>query len=315
MSGGSPPRKRLRRSVHGVLLLDKPSGITSTAALARAKRALDATKAGHTGTLDPLASGLLPLCFGEATKFAADLLDADKVYMAIARLGIETTTGDSEGEPVATKPVTVDRSQIDAVVARYVGEIDQVPPMYSALKRDGRPLYDYARAGIVVERAARRVTIHSLTVDAFADETLTLTVHCSKGTYIRTLAEDIGRDLGCGAHLVGLRRTGVGRLVLAMATPLSTFESTDGAHRDALLLPIDALIDSLPRIDLDDERARRFLEGQRLSIEGTEPPGRVRVYRRRAEGDAGMLLGTAYVDAEHRLAPTRVVAQESIGPA
>jgi len=306
-SGISTQRKRERRPVHGVLLLDKPSGITSTAALARAKRALDAAKAGHTGTLDPLASGLLPLCFGEATKFAADLLDADKVYVASARLGIETTTGDSEGETTATKPVDVDRAGVEAAVARFVGTIDQVPPMYSALKRDGRPLYEYARDGVVLERAARRVTIHALTVDELEGDRLTFTVRCSKGTYVRTLAEDIGRALACGAHLVALRRTGVGALELAAATPLATFESLTGDARDALLLPIDALIASLPRVDLDDEHARRFLDGQRLPAEASGPCGRVRVYRRIA--GAGALLGTAFIDAEWVLAPTRVVAQ------
>lgn len=310
----SRPLKRRRRAVHGVLLIDKPSGITSTAALARAKRALDAEKAGHTGTLDPLASGLLPLCFGEATKFAADLLDADKTYVAVARLGVQTTTGDSEGETIATKPVAVDRARLDEVVARFVGPIDQVPPMYSALKRDGRPLYDYAREGIVVERAARRVVIHALTVVAYAGDTLTIDVRCSKGTYIRTLAEDIGHALGCGAHLIALRRTGAGSLDLSMATPLSILESLPATARDGLLLPIDALIASLPRVDLDADRARRFLDGQRLAAGEASEPGRVRVYRCVPSDDGGVLLGTAFIDADGLLAPTRVVAQATNAP-
>lgn len=207
------PQKPPRRDVHGVLLLDKPIGWSSNDALIRAKRLLWAKKAGHTGTLDPLATGLLPLCFGEATKFSQDLLDADKTYETVVRLGIRTSTADAEGEVLSERPVSVTPEQLQAAIARFVGEIDQVPPMHSALKKDGKPLYEYARAGQTVERAARRVTIYAIDLLATdlqsAEPTITLRVSCSKGTYIRTLGEDIGEALGCGGHLVALRRTQV----------------------------------------------------------------------------------------------------------
>jgi tRNA pseudouridine55 synthase len=193
--------KRVRVPVHGVLLLDKPVGLSSNDALIKAKRLLNAEKAGHTGTLDPFATGLLPLCFGEATKFAQDLLDADKTYETIVHLGVTTSTGDTEGEVIATRPVDVIPEQIDAALAQFRGPIEQVPPMHSALKRDGKPLYEYARAGITLEREARRVTIHELTLLSWQSPYLRLSVTCSKGTYIRVLGEDIGAALGCGAHL------------------------------------------------------------------------------------------------------------------
>ena len=293
--------------VHGVLLIDKPSGITSTAALARARRALQAEKGGHTGTLDPLASGLLPLCFGEATKFAADLLDADKTYAATILLGIDTDTGDAEGRAIRTRTVAVDRTDVDRAVERFRGPIEQVPPMYSALKRDGRPLYEYARQGITVERAARAVTIHVIEVVAFEAPSLSLIVHCSKGTYIRTLAEDLGEALGCGGHLVALRRLGVGEHTLAGAMPLATFESMTPDARAGCLLPIDRLIATLPRIDLDEALASRFVEGQRLAWADTTLQGRVRVYRAAGDGNA-TLLGTGLVGYDDRLAPVRLVA-------
>ncbi len=294
------------RPLHGVLLIDKPSGITSTAALARARRALRAEKGGHTGTLDPMASGLLPLCFGEATKFASDLLDADKSYAATVRLGINTDTGDAEGQAVLTREVAVDRAALDAVLEDFRGPIEQVPPMYSALKRDGRPLYDYARQGITVERAARGVTIHALDVTAFEGDTLAIVVHCSKGTYIRTLAEDIGNRLGCGGHLIALRRLTVGSLALGVSIALEALERLEPEERDAHVLPIDTLIAGLPRIDLEHELARRFVEGQRLAWSDTSIQGRVRVYR-----DDDTLLGTGLVGYDDRLAPVRLVANTS----
>lgn len=294
------------RPLHGVLLIDKPSGITSTAALARARRALRAEKGGHTGTLDPMASGLLPLCFGEATKFASDLLDADKSYAATVQLGINTDTGDAEGQAVLTREVAVDRAALDAVLEDFRGPIEQVPPMYSALKRDGRPLYDYARQGITVERAARGVTIHALDVTAFEGDTLAIVVHCSKGTYIRTLAEDIGNRLGCGGHLIALRRLTVGSLALGVSIALEALERLEPEERDAHVLPIDTLIAGLPRIDLEHELARRFVEGQRLAWSDTSIQGRVRVYR-----DDDTLLGTGLVGYDDRLAPVRLVANTS----
>ncbi len=306
------PRARvLWRAVHGVLLIDKPSGITSTAALARARRALCAHKGGHTGTLDPMATGLLPLCFGEATKFASDLLDADKSYEATIRLGVVTTTGDAEGELLRERVVAVNRVAIDRALARFRGAIDQVPPMYSALKRDGKPLYDYARRGITVERAARPVTIHRLDLIAFEGTSLAIAVDCSKGTYIRTLAEDIGEALGCGGHLIALRRVRSGTLDVADTMTLEAFESLSPNDRIAVLRPVDALISNLPAIELDDDYARRFVEGQRLSWPDDSYRGRVRVYRaaNAATSESAALLGTALVGFDDRLAPVRLVAQ------
>jgi tRNA pseudouridine55 synthase len=291
------PVKPPRRDVHGVLLLDKPIGWSSNDALVRAKRLLWAKKAGHTGTLDPLATGLLPLCFGEATKFSQDLLEADKTYETIVRLGIRTSTADAEGEVLSERPVSVAPEQLQAAVARFVGEIDQVPPMHSALKKDGKPLYEYARAGQTVERAARRVTIHAIDVLATdleaAEPTVTLRVSCSKGTYIRTLGEDIGEALGCGAHLVALRRTRVGDLTLDGAVTLEALDAATEDTRTTLLAPVDALLQTLPRVELDAEDSRRFLHGQRLPLQLTLPNAdHVRVYGVR-DGAVASLLGVA----------------------
>ncbi len=310
---GRADRPRIAwRAVHGVLLIDKPRGIGSTAALGRARRALRAEKAGHTGTLDPLASGLLPLCFGEATKFASDLLDADKTYSTTIRLGVSTATGDAEGAVVATRPVDVDRAAIDRVLVRFRGPIVQVPPMHSALKHHGRPLYDYARRGVTIERAARPVTVHAIDVTGFSDDELSLRVHCSKGTYIRTLGEDVGDALGCGGHLIALRRLAVGSLAVERALPLDAFESLGPDERDALLLPVDTLIAGLPRIDLSEELARRFADGQRLAWPGPDGRGRVRVYRESGTADgAERLLGTGLVGDDERLAPLRLVAHSN----
>jgi tRNA pseudouridine55 synthase len=303
-----PPRLP-RRDVHGVLLLDKPLGLSSNDALVRAKRLLRANKAGHTGTLDPLATGLLPLCFGEATKFSQDLLDADKTYEAAVRLGATTTTGDAEGEIVIERPVTCDRAALEAAIVRFTGEIEQVPPMYSALKKDGKPLYEYARAGQTVERAARRVTIHAISLldvnlDAAA---FTMLVTCSKGTYIRTLAEDIGEALGCGAHLTGLRRTAVGDLTLDGAVTLEQIEALADESRPAMLAPVDALLQRCVPVHLDAAAAARFLQGQRIARrdlpEGAVPDegALARVY-----GDDSRLLGVARM-REGALRPERLV--------
>ena len=224
--------KKKRVPVHGVLLLDKQVGVSSNDALIKAKWLLSALKAGHTGTLDPFATGLLPLCFGEATKFAQDLLDADKTYETVVHLGITTNTGDTEGEAIETKPVDVTREQIDVVLAQFRGDILQVPPMYSALKRDGKPLYEYARAGITLEREARPVTIHLLEFVDYQAPFLTLRVQCSKGTYIRALGEDIGAALGCGAHLNALRRIQVGDLFIDRAITVSYTHLTLPTNRE-----------------------------------------------------------------------------------
>jgi tRNA pseudouridine55 synthase len=305
MNGSARP-KVPRRVIDGVLLLDKPLGLSSNDALIRAKRLYLAKKAGHTGTLDPLATGLLPLCFGEATKFSQDLLEADKTYEATMRLGVRTTTGDAEGEALETREVTCGEAAIQAALGGFRGEITQVPPMYSALKRDGKPLYEYARAGQTVEREGRQVTIHALEVISCALPDVSFRVTCSKGTYVRTLAEDIGEVLGCGAHLVALRRTGVGALTLEHAVTLDALSDAQPEARDAWLQPVDALLASFPAVHLDADAARRFLHGQRLKLADiAELPledGRVRVY---AQDDA-KLLGVAKA-GEGVLAPERLV--------
>jgi tRNA pseudouridine55 synthase len=291
-----------RRPVDGVLLLDKPQGLSSNTALQRARRLLNAAKAGHTGTLDPMATGLLPLTFGEATKFSQMLLDADKGYEAVVRLGVETDTGDAEGQVIATAGVAVDRVKVEAALARFRGEIEQVPPMYSALKRDGKPLYEYARAGIEVERKARVVSIHALELLDFDGETFSIRVDCSKGTYIRTLAIDLGRALGCGAHLAALRRTRIGPFTASGAVTLEALEAAaEGEARDALLAPADALVAHLPAIELDPAAAAAILQGRQLPLPGTAP-GLLRLYA------AGRFLGLGETNGEGRLLPKRLVA-------
>lgn len=305
----APVRKK-RVQVHGVLLLDKPAGLSSNDALVRAKRMLNAAKAGHTGTLDPFATGLLPLCFGEATKFAQDLLNADKTYETVVRLGVRTSTGDTEGETLAVREDLsgITRERAEQVLQAFRGEIEQVPPMHSALKRDGKPLYEYARAGLTVERAPRRVTIHRLDLLELDGCHLRLRVTCSKGTYIRVLGEDIGEALGCGAHLQALRRTGAGSLSLAGAVTLEQLEGLPEAERAAALAPVDALLSTFPALTLPDSLAQRLLQGQRLALgrEGLPLPaqGRVRLYR---AGD-GALLGTGQLKEGALLAPERLVA-------
>jgi tRNA pseudouridine55 synthase len=301
--------KKPRVPIHGVLLLDKAAGHSSNDVLIKAKRLFNAQKAGHTGTLDPFATGLLPLCFGEATKFSQDLLEADKTYETVVHLGVTTTTGDIEGEVLQRLDVNVTREQIDRVLQQFRGDIDQVPPMYSALKRDGKPLYEYARAGVILEREARRVTIHDLEVLDFQVPYLTLRVKCSKGTYIRVLGEDIGVALGCGAHLQALRRTRVGALTMENAVTLDMLTDTPEAERRGLLSPVDALLSTFPPLRLPDALAARFLHGQRIALgkEGLPVPqyeGRVRVYRL---GD-GHLLGTAQLMAFGLVAPERLVS-------
>lgn len=303
--------KKIRVPVHGVLLLDKAAGHSSNDVLIKAKRLLNAQKAGHTGTLDPFATGLLPLCFGEATKFAQDLLDADKTYETVVQLGVSTDTGDTEGKVIDRREVAVTREQIDAVLSRFRGEINQIPPMYSALKRDGKPLYEYARAGVTLEREARRVTIHALEFLDYQAPYLCLRVACSKGTYIRVLGEDIGAALGCGAHLQALRRTQVGSLHLDKAFTLDMLAETQETERAQCLAPVDALLSSFPSVSLSEALATRFLHGQRLALgkEDVAYPqeqGRVRVYR---DGD-GKLLGTAQLMEYAVLAPERLIATE-----
>ncbi|RTL57909.1 MAG: tRNA pseudouridine(55) synthase TruB [Rhodocyclaceae bacterium] len=258
------PRRAPRRPVDGVLLLDKPQGFTSNAALQKARWLLNAAKAGHTGTLDPLATGLLPLCFGEATKFSSELLDADKAYRATLQLGVTTDTADAEGTVLQTRPVAVTESRLKAVLEDFLGEQDQVPPMYSALKKDGKPLYEYARQGLEVERKARRVSISRINLVSLVGDQAVIDVDCSKGTYIRTLAADIGEALGCGAHIAALRRTRIGRLTLEGAVTLEAFETAPVETRDAMLAPPDTLVSELPRADLSPAETARVLHGQGL---------------------------------------------------
>jgi len=296
------PRRVPRRRVDGVLLLDKPSGLTSNAALQRAKRCFRAEKAGHTGTLDPLASGLLPLCFGDATKFAQSLLDARKEYVATLRFGIATSTGDAEGETIARLPAEFSRADLDAALPRFVGRIRQVPPRHAALKHEGRAYYDYARAGVEIPRAARTVEVGAIEVMAFALPTVTLRIECGKGTYIRVLAEDLGAALGTCAHLTALRRTGSGAFRLDDAVTLAALEALTPDARDACLLPVDSLLASMPRLDVDTDAARSLLQGREVAAT-VEVPGRYRCY------EAARFLGV--VDVSEGVArPLRMARHE-----
>ena len=292
-------KKKQRRALHGVLLLNKPRGISSAQALARAKWLMNAEKAGHTGTLDPLADGLLPLCFGHATKLANDLLDADKTYIAGITLGRSTTTGDMEGDVIFSSDEVVAREQWDAILPQFMGEIAQIPPMYSALKKDGKPLYELARAGVEVAREARQVTIVSLVTLSFDYPHVRLKVRCSKGTYIRTLAEDMGKALGVGAHLSSLQRTGVGELDLADAITLEQLDAISADERVQMLLSLDALLQNCPAIELPKSEAARFVQGQRLKIEHADCET-ARVYW------SGVLIGLASV-VRQTLSPQKVL--------
>jgi tRNA pseudouridine55 synthase len=302
------PQKRAWKKVDGVLLLDKPEGISSNAALQKARRLFSAARAGHTGTLDPLATGLLPLCFGDATKFSADLLEADKTYEATLGLGQTTDTGDREGAVTASLPVTCTLADITAALPCFLGEILQVPPMYSALKRDGRPLYELARQGKEVERAPRPVTIHALEMlawDAAANPPrLALRVRCGKGTYIRVLAEDLGKVLGCGAHLTALRRIQVGPLVLADAHTLPALEAMPETDRVVCLNPVDSLLSTLPAAHLDAAETRRFAHGNPVAAPAGLA-GEIRVYDPETR-----LLGLGQIKPDGQLWPRRLLAGE-----
>jgi len=295
----------VRRALDGVLLLDKPSGMTSHAAVQKVLRLFDAAKGGHTGTLDPLATGLLPVCLGEATKFAHLLLGSDKTYLATIRLGTTTTTGDMEGEVLERRPVAVGRHEAVSALGRFLGEIRQVPPMYSALKRGGEPLYKLARAGKEVSREPRTITIRSLELVDLAGDELTLRVRCSKGTYVRVLAEDIGHDLGCGGCLSALRREAVGEFTLASCgVPFAQLEALSITERDARLLPADALVASLPRVDLDAAGMRRLSQGQPVEDRDTLARGMARVY-----GPGHEFVGVAEVTAPGRIVARRLTAR------
>jgi tRNA pseudouridine55 synthase len=305
------PRARVaRRPVHGVLLLDKPIGLSSNQALQKAKWLLRAEKAGHTGTLDPLATGVLPLCFGAATKFSQMHLDADKSYETLLRLGIKTSTADAEGEVVQERPVAVPEGLLDDVVRRFTGPIRQIPPMHSALKKDGKALYEYARAGIEVERAPRDVTIYALKVlETFMDSApaaIKLEVDCSKGTYIRTLGEDIGEALGCGAHLGSLRRIRTGGFDASQCVTLEALEAMDEEQRMACVMPVEALLPGHTVVTLDGDNAARFLSGMRRR--GDWPDAQhVAVYA----GSPKALLGTAHVKGGE-LIPVRLLSPQEV---
>jgi tRNA pseudouridine55 synthase len=295
-----------RRPVHGVLLLDKPLGLSSNQALQKVKWLMRAEKAGHTGTLDPLATGVLPLCFGAATKFSQLHLDADKSYEAVAQLGLKTSTADAEGEIIATRPVQFTPAQLDQAVAALTGEIWQVPPMYSAIKKDGRALYEYAREGIEIDRKARKVTIYELKVPLagvnIASNAIKFIAKCSKGTYIRTLGEDLGEALGCGAHLTALRRIQTGPFEQKQCTSLEALEAMTDVQRMACLLPVDALLSSHSQVILDSDNAGRFLSGMRRR--GPWPDAEaVAVY----SDEPRALLGTGHVKAGE-LIPGRLLS-------
>ena len=290
-----------RRRLDALLLLDKPRGVSSNGALQQVKRIYRAEKAGHAGTLDPLASGLLPILFGEAAKFSHLLLDAEKRYDAVVQLGISTSTGDAEGEVIDRRAVALEDARLEAALEQFRGEIDQVPPMYSALKRHGRPLYEIARRGVEVERAPRRVTIARLELIERQASRLVLRVHCSKGTYIRSLASDLGAVLGTGAHLAALRRTGAGGFDVADATPLEQLSALDEVRRDGLLRPLDALLEGMPSVSLDAGGAQRFAHGQAVAVAQLEG-GRYQV-----RGASGSLLGVGECLGDGTLRPVRLL--------
>jgi tRNA pseudouridine55 synthase len=289
----TPRPAPVRDRVDGVLVLDKPKGLSSNHAMLAARRLMGAAKAGHGGTLDPMASGVLPIVFGEATKFAHDLLDADKTYLATLRLGETSTTGDAEGVLARTHVSPPDEAGLRAAIERFVGPILQRPPMHSALKHQGRPLYEYARNGVDIEREARPVVVHSIDLLSLSGDLLSVRVVCSKGTYIRTLAQDIGESAGCGAWLFDLRREAVDSLTLAQSVSLDQLEAFTLSERRATLAPLDGLLQRLRRVDLDHALALRFSQGQRLRLmpRTESAPERVRVYQ------ADRLLGVAMLDA------------------
>lgn len=300
-------RKRRGRRIDGILLLDKPAGAGSNQALQQVKRLYQAQKAGHTGSLDELATGLLPICLGEATKISGYLLDADKYYRATCRLGISTTTGDAEGEVVSERPVPeLDRERIEAALSRFRGEISQVPPMHSALKHQGTRLYELARQGIEVERKPRTVTIHSMELIDSGTDWLEIDVHCSKGTYIRTLAEDIGEALGCGAHISALRRLGAGPF---SAEQMVTMEQLEAALAegglpaiDAMLMPVDSALAASPAIELTSTLAYYLCQGQAILVPNAPTSGLLRLY-----DDRQRFLGIGEVLDDGRIGPRRLL--------
>lgn len=305
-------RKYTPRDIDGVLLLDKSPGMSSNAAVQRAKRLLQARKVGHTGSLDPIATGLLPLCLGEATKLSAFLLDTDKRYRVLARLGKITATADIEGEVLEEKPVpALSEELIEAVLAGFRGEIEQIPPMHSALKHQGRRLYEMARQGLQVERAPRRIVIHELKLIEFGADWLDLDVHCSKGTYIRSLVEDIGAVLECGAHVEQLRRTAVGRFSIQQSITLERLEAITEAERLTALLPLDRIVEEeFPALALSDELVFFLRRGQPVFVPGAPTAGLLRIYSRQDR-----FIGMGEVLEDGKIAPRRLIREAPPLPA
>ncbi|TFH91723.1 tRNA pseudouridine(55) synthase TruB [Vibrio ouci] len=306
-------RRRKGRPINGVILLDKPTGISSNDALQKVKRVYFAEKAGHTGALDPLATGMLPICLGEATKFSQFLLDSDKRYRVIAKLGERTDTSDSDGEVVETRPVDVSLEKLEASIDKFRGESDQVPSMFSALKYQGKPLYEYARKGIEVPRESRKITVYEIALHRFEGDEVEMEVHCSKGTYIRTIVDDLGEMLGCGAHVTMLRRTGVAKYPYEKMVTLEQLnELLEQAHRDEvapkelldpLLLPMDTAVEDLPEVNLNAELTNLVQHGMPVQVLGA-PEG---TPLRMTSGEEKLFIGVAEVNGDGKVAPKRLV--------
>ncbi|AGV17383.1 MULTISPECIES: tRNA pseudouridine(55) synthase TruB [Vibrio] len=306
-------RRRKGRPINGVILLDKPTGISSNDALQKVKRIYFAEKAGHTGALDPLATGMLPICLGEATKFSQFLLDSDKRYRVIAKLGERTNTSDSDGEVVETRPVDVTLDKLEACIDQFRGESDQVPSMFSALKYQGKPLYEYARKGIEVPRESRKITVYEIVLHRFEGDEVEMEVHCSKGTYIRTIVDDLGEMLGCGAHVTMLRRTGVAKYPYEnMVTLEQLNELLEQAHReeraprellDPLLLPMDTAVEDLPEVNLVPELADMVQHGQPVQVFGAPTEGSLRL----TMGEERLFIGVGEMNEDGKIAPKRLV--------
>jgi tRNA pseudouridine55 synthase len=306
-------RRRKGRPINGVILLDKPTGISSNDALQKVKRIYFAEKAGHTGALDPLATGMLPICLGEATKFSQFLLDSDKRYRVIAKLGERTNTSDSDGEVVETRPVEVDLEKLEACIEKFRGESDQVPSMFSALKYQGKPLYEYARKGIEVPRESRKITVYEIILHRFEGDEVEMEVHCSKGTYIRTIVDDLGEMLGCGAHVTMLRRTGVAKYPYEKMVTLEQLnELLEKAHReeiaprellDPLLMPMDTAVEDLPEVNLIPELADMVQHGQPVQVLGAPEQGSLRL----TMGEEHLFIGVGEMNNDGKIAPKRLV--------
>ncbi|EGQ8157235.1 tRNA pseudouridine(55) synthase TruB [Vibrio parahaemolyticus] len=306
-------RRRKGRPINGVILLDKPTGISSNDALQKVKRIYFAEKAGHTGALDPLATGMLPICLGEATKFSQFLLDSDKRYRVIAKLGERTNTSDSDGEVVETRPVDVTLEKLEVCIEKFRGESDQVPSMFSALKYQGKPLYEYARKGIEVPRESRKITVYEIVLHRFEGDEVEMEVHCSKGTYIRTIVDDLGEMLGCGAHVTMLRRTAVAKYPYEKMVTLEQLnELLEQAHReeiaprellDPLLMPMDTAVEDLPEVNLIPELADMVQHGQPVQVLGAPEQGSLRL----TMGEERLFIGVGEMNDDGKIAPKRLV--------